>query len=169
MLRMSAFLTKSCQRMSRILRRHRWSTVSNRCISALLIAQHSDPQRRRSATLYMYRKFREWSDTNRQTDRHADRKYFAPCRVSGEYAAKLYSLQLGADQCTFFQISANVTFAFFFEMARQKVVKCLQQKYSRQSFEMSSHILRSVITVIHFSYLFVGLVYLRTCIDIYHT
>ena len=42
--RMSAFLTKSCQRMSRILhRRHHWSTASVRCISALLTAQHSDP------------------------------------------------------------------------------------------------------------------------------
>jgi len=44
MRRMSAFLTKSCQRMSRILRRHLWSTASIRCISALLIAQQSDPQ-----------------------------------------------------------------------------------------------------------------------------
>ena len=44
MRRMSAFLTKSCQRMSRIFRRHRWSTASIRCISTLLIAQHSDPQ-----------------------------------------------------------------------------------------------------------------------------
>jgi len=68
----------------------------------------------------MYRKFREWSDTDRQTDRHADRKYFAPCRVSGGYAAKLYSLQLGADQCTFFQISANVTFTFFLKWRVKK-------------------------------------------------
>ena len=43
MRRMSAFLTKSCQRMSRFLRRHHWSTESIRSISALLIAQHSDP------------------------------------------------------------------------------------------------------------------------------
>jgi len=41
--RTSAFLTKSCQRMSRILRRHHWSTASIRCISALLTAHHSDP------------------------------------------------------------------------------------------------------------------------------
>ena len=40
---MLAFLTKSCQRMFRILRRHHWSTASIHCISALLIAQHSDP------------------------------------------------------------------------------------------------------------------------------
>ena len=44
MRRMSALLKKSCQRMSRIFRRHRWSTASIRCISTLLIAQHSDPQ-----------------------------------------------------------------------------------------------------------------------------
>jgi len=36
MRRISAFLTKSCQRMSRILRMHHWSTASVRCISALL-------------------------------------------------------------------------------------------------------------------------------------
>ena len=41
--RVLAFLTNSCQRMSRILRRHHLSTASIRCISALLIAQHSDP------------------------------------------------------------------------------------------------------------------------------
>jgi len=35
MQQMWAFLTKSCQRMSRILRRHHWSTASIRCISAL--------------------------------------------------------------------------------------------------------------------------------------
>ena len=34
MLRMSAFPTTSCQRMSRILRRHHWSSASVRCISA---------------------------------------------------------------------------------------------------------------------------------------
>jgi len=33
--RMSAFLTKSCQQMSRILRSRHWSTASIRCISAL--------------------------------------------------------------------------------------------------------------------------------------
>jgi len=35
MQQMWAFLTKSCQRMFRILRRHHWSTASIRCISAL--------------------------------------------------------------------------------------------------------------------------------------
>ena len=39
---MSAFLTNSCQRMSRILHRHHWSTASIHSI-ALLTAQHSDP------------------------------------------------------------------------------------------------------------------------------
>jgi len=34
--------TESCQRMTRILRRHHWSTASIHCISALLIAHHSD-------------------------------------------------------------------------------------------------------------------------------
>jgi len=29
--------------MSMILRKHHWFTASTRCISALLIAQHSDP------------------------------------------------------------------------------------------------------------------------------
>ena len=40
---MSAFLTKLCLQMSRILCRHHWSTASIHCISALLAAQHSDP------------------------------------------------------------------------------------------------------------------------------
>jgi len=40
MRQMSAFLTKSCRRMSRILRRHHWSIgPSIHCISALLTAQ----------------------------------------------------------------------------------------------------------------------------------
>ena len=38
----SVFLTKSCQRMPRILHRHHWSSASFRSRSALLIAQHSD-------------------------------------------------------------------------------------------------------------------------------
>ena len=33
MRRMSAFLTKSCQRVSRIFRRHRWSTASFRLVN----------------------------------------------------------------------------------------------------------------------------------------
>jgi len=37
MQQMSAFLTKSCLRMSRILHRHHWSTASICCIFALLI------------------------------------------------------------------------------------------------------------------------------------
>ena len=41
MQRMLAFLTKSCLRMSRILRRDHWSTASVCCISALLTAQAS--------------------------------------------------------------------------------------------------------------------------------
>ena len=44
MRRILALLTKLCQRMSRFLCRHHWSIALIHCISALLIAQHSDPQ-----------------------------------------------------------------------------------------------------------------------------
>ena len=43
MRQMTAFLTKSCRQMSRILCRHHCSTASVQCVSTLLIAQHSDP------------------------------------------------------------------------------------------------------------------------------
>ena len=43
MRRMSAFLTKLCQQMFRILHRHHWSNASISYISALLTAQQSDP------------------------------------------------------------------------------------------------------------------------------
>jgi len=59
--------------------------------------------------------------------------------------------------CIFFRISKSVTF-YVFEMICQKVVsKSLVLSPSKWV-----HILRSVITVIHFSYLFVSLLYLRT-------
>ena len=71
----------------------------------------------------------------------------------------------------------NTYFTFFsdfekrdflrFLRCRQKVLKSLQQKFSHQSVEVQ--ILRSVITVIHFSYLFVSLVYLRTYRRLSHT